>query len=73
MSDPRAQRVPPAAGLCGTCRHARAIANDRGSVFVLCGRSRADARYSRYPPLPVVSCAGFEASMSSGATPTDPA
>ena len=51
---------PPFGGLCSLCAHARAIASDRGSVFVLCERSRAEPRFSRYPPQPVVNCPGFE-------------
>ncbi|HSJ31160.1 MAG TPA: hypothetical protein VK933_06985 [Longimicrobiales bacterium] len=47
-------------GLCATCRHARIIESRRGSRFWLCSRSRVDARFPRYPPLPVVRCAGYE-------------
>lgn len=57
--DPESVRSPYG-GLCALCRHARSIESDRGSVFVLCGRSREDRRFSRYPPQPVVSCPGFE-------------
>jgi hypothetical protein len=32
----------------------------RGSRFLLCELSKTDARYPRYPPLPVVRCDGFE-------------
>jgi len=51
---------PPPRGLCDSCRHARRIVNDRGSVFVLCELSRTDSRFPRYPRLPVVACTGFE-------------
>jgi hypothetical protein len=51
----------PGAGLCANCRHARHIENRRGSIFFLCGRAENDARYSRYPPLPVLRCTGHEA------------
>jgi hypothetical protein len=54
----------PAAGLCGSCRHARIVGNDRGSTFVLCERSTTDPAFPRYPRLPVVTCAGFEAQPS---------
>ena len=53
--------VPPGAGLCARCLHARLVVSGRGSAFVLCERSRGDGRFPRYPPLPVRSCAGFEA------------
>lgn len=49
------------AGLCSTCRHRRMVGNLRGSLFSLCRRSETDARYPRYPRLPVVCCDGYEA------------
>jgi hypothetical protein len=52
--------TPPAAGLCAQCRHARAVKNDRGSDFVLCGRAAFDPTFPKYPPLPLLSCRGFE-------------
>ncbi len=48
------------AGLCASCTHARTVTSARGSTFVLCGRSQSDAGYPKYPPLPVVRCAGYE-------------
>jgi hypothetical protein len=30
------------------------------SAFSLCERSKTDARFSKYPQLPVVACRGFE-------------
>lgn len=48
-------------GLCADCRHARRIESRRGSVFLLCGRAADDARFARYPPLPVLRCPGHEA------------
>ncbi|MFN8133492.1 MAG: hypothetical protein U0R70_18260 [Solirubrobacteraceae bacterium] len=51
-------RLP--AGLCDTCRHQQLVPTTRGSVFSLCGRSRAEpSRYPRYPRLPVAACAGY--------------
>ena len=47
-------------GLCATCRHRQRITNDRGSVFVLCDLSRTDARFPRYPRLPVQQCEGYQ-------------
>ena len=47
-------------GLCGGCRHGRAIRSDRGSTFWLCRLSATDPRFPRYPALPVLACAGFE-------------
>jgi hypothetical protein len=47
-------------GICDECRHQRLVPNTRGSVFSLCERSRRDPRFPRYPPIPVLSCPGFE-------------
>ena len=49
-----------AAGLCGSCCHARVVRSDRGSQFVLCERSKSDAAFPRYPRLPVLECKGHE-------------
>jgi len=51
---------PPVAGLCDRCRQARIVTSARGSRFILCERSRWDARFPRYPRLPVLACEGFE-------------
>ncbi|WBL35443.1 hypothetical protein O0235_11740 [Tepidiforma flava] len=48
------------AGLCAGCAWAQRVVSGRGSVFWLCGRSRVDARFRKYPPLPVLACPGFE-------------
>jgi hypothetical protein len=53
----RALGVSP--GLCWSCRH-RDLLRSRTSTFLRCGRAATDARFVRYPPLPVVACAGFE-------------
>ena len=47
------------AGLCARCAHALVIRNDRGSRFYLCRLSATDSRFRKYPPLPVLRCAGF--------------
>jgi hypothetical protein len=35
------------------------VESARGSTFYLCRLSFSDPRFARYPPLPVLSCAGF--------------
>jgi hypothetical protein len=50
----------PAPGLCGVCVHARVIVSGKGSRFYMCGLSSVDARFPKYPRLPVLECAGFE-------------
>ena len=47
------------AGLCATCVHAQVVPSSRGSVFSLCRLSFTDPRFPRYPPLPVIACAGY--------------
>jgi hypothetical protein len=49
------------AGLCLRCRHAQEIVSDRRSRFILCSLSASDARFVKYPRLPVVQCPGFVA------------
>lgn len=49
----------PAFGLCAACAHQRVVGNTRGSTFSLCGLSRVDDRFPRYPRMPVGSCPGF--------------
>ena len=50
---------PPDPGLCGACRNSRVVRSGRGSTFRLCELSRTNPAFPRYPPLPVVRCAGF--------------
>src|SRR5437773_10570699 len=54
------QRITDDVGLCRTCRWARIVTNRRGSTFFRCGRAETDARFPRYPPLPVLRCVGYE-------------
>ncbi|WP_320669885.1 hypothetical protein [Patulibacter defluvii] len=53
--------MPSPFGLCDRCLHQRLIRNTRGSTFSLCGRSKTDDRFPRYPRMPVQACPGFEA------------
>ena len=61
-----------AAGLCVACGHARRLTSARGSVFWLCGLSATDARFARYPRLPVVACAGFASASGDAGRGADP-
>lgn len=54
------------AGLCADCRHSRKMTSDRGSGFWLCELSKVDARFAKYPRLPVRECAGFEGKEERG-------
>jgi hypothetical protein len=58
----RAGNAPKAemqAGLCRDCLHARRVESERGSVFVMCQLSATEAKFPKYPRLPVFSCAGY--------------
>jgi hypothetical protein len=58
MSPPHRTSID--AGLCATCRHCHRVHNARGSTFYRCLRADTDARFARYPRLPVHECPGFE-------------
>lgn len=45
--------------LCEHCAHVRRIVTGKGSQFLLCERALADPRYLKYPPQPLLRCAGF--------------
>ncbi|HSJ25010.1 MAG TPA: hypothetical protein VK929_10100 [Longimicrobiales bacterium] len=63
-------------GLCGSCRNMRTVGSRRGSTFFLCDLSRVDARFPRYPRLPVLQCPGYDpvdpATLDTGAIEADP-
>ena len=46
-------------GLCATCVNVRIVETRRGSTFYMCELSKTDPRFPKYPPLPVVACAGY--------------
>jgi hypothetical protein len=52
-----AQSLP---GLCGDCRHARTLTSSAGAAYYQCLLADADARFVKWPRLPVLSCAGHE-------------
>lgn len=48
-------------GLCATCRHARRIPHPRGGDdYWRCGLADTDARFAKFPGLPVKTCSGYE-------------
>jgi hypothetical protein len=49
----------PAIGLCADCQHCRIVQSAR-STFYMCLRSLTDPGYRKYPPLPVLSCPGYD-------------
>ena len=61
MNDRPAERQvpPPDGGLCARCAHVQIVTSARGATFYLCRLSVSDPRYPRYPPIPVLACAGF--------------
>jgi len=57
-------------GLCAACRFARVVTSRRAR-FTLCERSFEDARFPRYPRLPVLTCDGFVPHSSRDARSAD--
>ncbi len=49
-----------AVGLCLTCRHVQVVRTRTDQRYYRCERSTTDARYPKYPRLPVWSCEGHE-------------
>lgn len=56
-------------GLCRTCRHAATTAGRSGGTFYRCRLSETDPRFPKYPPLPVLRCAGHEPAAPTPPTP----
>ena len=47
------------AGLCDSCVHQRVVRTTRGSAFSMCLKHAEDARFRKYPPIPVARCPGY--------------
>ena len=45
--------------LCESCTLMREIITPKGSRFILCQLSQINAKYSKYPPQPVIRCDGY--------------
>jgi hypothetical protein len=58
--DPFSSGLRDPIGLCAACRHVRVVQNTRGSTFYLCRLAEEDARFPKYPRLPVLRCAGYD-------------
>ena len=46
-------------GLCETCAHVQVVISARQKTFYLCRLSASDARFPKYPSLPVRACDGY--------------
>jgi hypothetical protein len=55
----------PAVGLCSDCQHCRIVKSQR-STFYMCRLSLTNPEYRKYPPLPVLRCAGYLPSVPGG-------
>jgi len=64
-------RAPAWPGLCESCRWMQPVTNRSGSTFLRCALSDRDARFPRYPPLPVLACAGYERQGAASAADDD--
>lgn len=47
------------AGLCEVCQHCKHTRSARGSIFYMCLLHERDARFAKYPRLPVTMCSGY--------------
>ncbi|WP_254507117.1 hypothetical protein [Anatilimnocola floriformis] len=47
--------------LCHNCCHCQLVVSGRGSTFYLCRLSQTESQYPKYPPQPVIRCAGYVA------------
>lgn len=47
-------------GLCAHCAHHRLVTSDRGGTYWYCRRAETDARFPKYPILPVFECHGYD-------------
>jgi hypothetical protein len=59
LTRPPGENLERQVGLCLTCRHGRQVSSSRDSTFWLCELSIVDARFLKYPRLPVTSCTGY--------------
>jgi hypothetical protein len=69
VSEKKREELQRSVGLCADCRFMRPIESDRGSTFYLCERSATDARFPKYPRLPVLRCLGHEPLSAEGERP----
>ena len=46
--------------ICECCQHMKEVVSGKRSRFLMCQKSVADNRFSKYPHQPVVQCSGFE-------------
>jgi len=67
-ADRKLNRQEAAVGLCASCKSSRRIESARGSEFWFCQLSVIDARFAKYPRLPVLSCLGYERSREPGSS-----
>jgi hypothetical protein len=63
-TESREASFTPPEGLCASCVHTRIIESAKGSRFVLCNLSATDARFPKYPRLPVLRCVGYSPNSS---------
>ena len=54
------------AGLCGNCRHAIIRPTRRDTIYLRCTLAASDARYPKYPALPMQASDGHEPGAAKG-------
>jgi hypothetical protein len=61
----------PPAGLCESCRNVKVVETRKGSRFYLCTLAEVDARFPKYPRIPVLQCRGYVAAAGSDSDPAE--
>lgn len=56
--------MTPELSLCKHCALVRIVTTATGSTFYLCQLAAEDSRFAKYPPQPVVHCAGYSPTSS---------
>ena len=51
--------------LCQHCQFVRIVKTPQGAEYLLCQKWQTDKRFAKYPPQPVLACAGFQPGNSS--------
>lgn len=64
MNDTGGSSAATEGSLCERCEHCQTVVSGKGSRFLLCRLTRTDDRFPKYPPQPVVRCAGYQAAGS---------
>lgn len=60
MEEPDQPPESVLAGLCADCANAKKLRTKIDAVIYLCGLAAVQAKFPKFPRLPVLACAGYE-------------